>query len=118
MTGVAARLTRALQQAGIPILGVSIGQETDRATWRIDYAPAATAQHRTDGETLRQTFDPLAATEDQKDRQEERDQDVAKKIIRALAVAIHKRFKTGGVTGDTVTVAQWEAAIRSEYDAL
>lgn len=50
--------------------------------------------------------------------QETRDRDLAMKVIKALAIATHKRFKAGGVTGDTVTAAQWEAALRAEYDAL
>jgi hypothetical protein len=57
---VAERLDRALRSAAIPILGVSVGSEADRATWVIQFAPAATAQQRTDGETLRLSFDPLA----------------------------------------------------------
>lgn len=59
---VAERLDRALRAAAIPILGVSIGDEQNRATWRIDYHPSATAQQRSDGEALRASFDPLAQT--------------------------------------------------------
>jgi hypothetical protein len=59
---VAERLDRALRAAGIPIVGVSVGNDADRTTWRIDFQAAATAQHRTDGEALRLSFDPLAQT--------------------------------------------------------
>jgi hypothetical protein len=57
---VAERLDRALRAAGIPIVGVSVGNDADRTTWRIDFQAAATAQHRTDGEALRLSFDPIA----------------------------------------------------------
>lgn len=49
-----------LRAQGIPIIGVSIGSAANRATWVIQYDPAATAQHRIDGEALRLSFDPLA----------------------------------------------------------
>ena len=57
---IAARLDAALKAAGIPVLGVSIGDPANRATWRLDYAPNATAQQRTDGEALRLAFDPFS----------------------------------------------------------
>lgn len=57
---VAERFDRALRVAGIPIVGVSIGVDADRSTWRIQYDASATAQHRVDGEALRVTFDPFA----------------------------------------------------------
>lgn len=59
---VAERLDRALRAAGIPIGGVSVGSDGDRATWAIRYDPSATTQQQTDGETLRQTFDPQSPT--------------------------------------------------------
>lgn len=57
---IAERLERALRAAVIPILGVSIGTPTDRSTWRIHYAPSATAQQQVDGEAIKATFDPNA----------------------------------------------------------
>lgn len=59
IANLAAMFARALTRAGIPIVGISIGTETDRSTWRIDYRPEATAQQRIDGDALRLSYDPL-----------------------------------------------------------
>lgn len=58
--GLAASLTRVLQRGGIPILGVSIGRYADRQTWRIDFAPEATAAQRATAQTILEGFDPDA----------------------------------------------------------
>lgn len=55
---VGERLDSALKAAGIPIISVSIGDEADRGTWRIEYAKEATDQQRADGDALLKTFDP------------------------------------------------------------
>lgn len=68
-------------------------------------------------QTLRAATAPELAAFDATVRAAERDKDIAKKAIRALAIATHKRLKVV-VPTDTTTAAQWEAAIRSEYDAL
>lgn len=59
---LAAGLTRALARGGIPAVGVSIGVRADRSTWRIDYAPEATAPQRASGAALLQTYDLAADT--------------------------------------------------------
>lgn len=46
-----------------------------------------------------------------------RDKDLSRKYLRALAIATHKRFKAK-VPTDATTAAEWEAAIRAEWDAL
>lgn len=46
----------ALLSAGIPLIGVSIGDATDKATWRIDYAPDATSEQRALGATIVDEF--------------------------------------------------------------
>lgn len=43
---VALGLTRALERAGIPIVGVSIGRRLHRSTWRVDFHPSATLGQR------------------------------------------------------------------------
>lgn len=47
----------------------------------------------------------------------ERDRQLSVKAMRALATAIHKRLKATLPT-DATTAAEWEAAIRAEWDAL
>lgn len=54
------RLDAALR-AVCPIRGVSVGNAADKATWRIDFDPAATAQQRTDAAAVLSAFDVAAA---------------------------------------------------------
>jgi hypothetical protein len=84
---VAARLTRALKAAGIPIVGVSIGRPGDRSTWRIDYAPEATAAQRTAGEALKASFDPDAVDVLAAEKDAEATRIADDVLIRALARA-------------------------------
>lgn len=53
---VAAGLDAALKAAGIPIVGVSIGSEADRATWAVQFLPQATAAHRTQAASIVGSF--------------------------------------------------------------
>lgn len=46
-----------------------------------------------------------------------RDAQIRQRLFFALAVAVHKRFKRL-IPTDTTTAAEWEAAIRNEWDAL
>ena len=46
-----------------------------------------------------------------------RDAQIRQRLFFALAIAIHKRFKRL-IPTDTTTAAEWEAAIRNEWDAL
>jgi hypothetical protein len=41
-----------------PILGVSVGDPANKATWTIQYDPAATAQQRTNAQAAITAFDP------------------------------------------------------------
>ncbi len=43
-----------------PILGVSVGDWTNKATWRIDFDPAATAPQIAAAQAAMQAFDPVA----------------------------------------------------------
>lgn len=96
---VASSLDRALRALSIPILGVSVGSEADRTTWRIDYAAVATAQHRIDGEALRNTFDPT--------NQAVLDADIAASA--ALGAAFKDRLADLALVA-SVTDAGWAAA--------
>ena len=80
------------------------------ASWRID--PALAFFYNPSG------MSPAAInTYESAQRAVYRDQELARKAIVVLAVAIHKRFKAV-VPTDTTTAAQWEAAVRAEWDAL
>lgn len=57
---VAQLLELSLRAAGVPILGVRIGDITDRRTWSVRVDPSATPEQRATGIALVQQFDPLA----------------------------------------------------------
>lgn len=60
--GLAAALDRALRTANVPIVGVTIGVESDRATWKARYAAGATAPQVATGDALIASFDPTDQT--------------------------------------------------------
>ena len=45
-----------------PILGVSVGDWTNRATWLVDYDPSATSAQKTAATTVISSFDPTKPT--------------------------------------------------------
>jgi hypothetical protein len=94
-----AMLTAALQRLGIPILGVSFGRVTDRATWRIDYRSDATQAQKDQAEAFKLTYD---ATTDQAwvDGQADATVEGAKAAI-AVGAAVFK-----AITGAFPTPAQ------------
>lgn len=49
--------------------------------------------------------------------QQKRDREIAAKVIQALALATHQRFKAQ-IPADPTTLAQWKASIVSAYDSL
>jgi hypothetical protein len=109
-------LTRTLEAAGIPVYGVSVGNEADKQTWRIDFTPAATIGQRNQATGIVASFslaDPAVVTQEANNAAKSLDD----RRIQALATAVHKRFKLF-VPGDTMTPAQWRASLRAEFDAL
>lgn len=117
---VVERLDRALRLAGIPIGGVSVGTETDRATWRIDYAPSATAQHRVDGDALRLTFDPLSQAAIDAEKAEFAAALDSNPLVQAIALLdFEERQKFTVQAGQTLrTLAQCKARIKAVYSSL
>jgi hypothetical protein len=107
---LAAQLTRALERAGIPVLGVSIGRAIDRATWRVDYTAAATAQQRTDGEAIRLTFDPA---NDPTYADEVATAECDAKVLKALALGLWE-----AIPGPLLTKVQLRARIIAIWKTL
>lgn len=60
MINVAAALDEAVKVV-CPITGVSIGNRSDKTTWNIDFAEAATPQQRTAAQAVIDAFDVNAA---------------------------------------------------------
>ena len=72
MANITPIVDRALKAAGIPIDGVSLGDPENRTTWTVQFQAAATAQQRTQAQTILNTVavDAAAqATQDQLDAQ-------------------------------------------------
>ena len=59
-TSVAARLTRLLARNGVPMTGVSVGDETNKQTWRVDFLPEATPEQQAQAASLLDAYDPVA----------------------------------------------------------
>jgi hypothetical protein len=87
---IAAMLTRALERLGIPIFGVSIGNPLDRATWRIDYKPEATAQQIASGDALKLSYDPQADATYASEQEQVRFD--GEKLVKAVAVWTAQRL--------------------------
>ena len=58
MNNLAQQIYDTLLAQSIPIESISIGRRTDRATWRIDFAPSATDDQRAAAAALMAAFDP------------------------------------------------------------
>ena len=54
------QLHNALTATGIPITGISIGRKDDRLTWRIDFAPDATDEQKSQAAQIVAAFDVAA----------------------------------------------------------
>lgn len=85
---LATLLDQALRTAGIPIVGVSIGQNSDRATWVVQFAPEATAAHRTDAAALVASVDVAPA----KQAAAQLEAQLQWKVLRAIVVWLAQRF--------------------------
>lgn len=58
MNEFAAIVDEAIRAVCPEVDGVSIGDVNNRATWRVDFRPAATAQQRAAAQTVVNTVDP------------------------------------------------------------
>jgi hypothetical protein len=104
------QFTRALTRLGIPVVSVSFVTETDRASWRIQYQPHATAQHRIDGDALRFTFDTANDTAGSDEDAETAVE--GNKALRALTKATHELKTTAW------TLQQFRDRIKAIFRSL
>lgn len=56
---IADQLDRALKAAGLPIVGVSIGDPIDRSTWQIQWPPITTKEDKAAASAILAAFVPL-----------------------------------------------------------
>jgi hypothetical protein len=76
-------LDRALRRAGVPIIGVVVGDPLDRATWKVQYQPQATAADQATGDGIVSTYDP---TNDPAFTDEQAQGDVDNRAIKAAVL--------------------------------
>lgn len=60
---IAGRLHQALADAGLPVVSVSIGSETNRNSWRVSYGGSLSQSQRDQEAAIVQGFDIAAAAE-------------------------------------------------------
>lgn len=102
---LAAGLARACERAGIPIVGVSIGSASDRATWTVWFKPNATAQQKADAKALVASYD---ASTDNALRAELVDTELSFKALASLARATWEHLPSGKPSWQDF-LARWKA---------
>ncbi len=106
---LADQLTRALVRAGIPVWGVSIGVDGDRATWLIHYREEATAQQRADGDAMRLTFNPANDPAHLTERAEAQAVEAVKATCAlALEVKLGRTLTTGDIPQVLAMFERWK----------
>ena len=118
MANIAAVVDQALREAGIPILGVSIANRADRATWRVDFDPAATAAQRSAAATLLTTVAIDAAAQTAQDQKEAQAQIDAIPIVLTLVDQINVLRAALPTPLPAVTPQQAISAIRNKVSTL
>ena len=83
---LAGAVDQALRAAGVPLVGVSIGDPADRATWTVQLAPTATESDRTTAAATIAAFDVVGLPARQFDAQAISDVDL--KALRAVSQAL------------------------------
>lgn len=105
MLSLAARLDTAIRAAGVPITGVSVGDEADRSTWRVTPpSKQAEAQPIINGFVIP---DAVALLD------EEATVELSRKAVRAIAEALYEC-----IPAPTMTKAQMRARAIQIYKAL
>lgn len=117
---LAAALHKALQAAA-PIDGVSIGNDADKATWKIQFANTATTQQKTAAQAALTSFVYDPAGETHNDNQAQLNAALAEKgsLFRANAMLTFKEINKLRVkTGDQpYTMPVYLAALLAEMEA-
>jgi hypothetical protein len=120
-------IDRALRAAGIPIDGVSIGSESDRATWSVSFAASANAQQRAQAQGLLLTIPIDIAAQTLGDQQDAQiDIDALGRVENAIVLTIIDQLnvlrgacRALGASGlPDITPAQARAAIRAKAGIL
>lgn len=105
MANVASRLDQAIKSAGVPILGVSIGLEDDKSTWRVNPPSLQGAAQPVIDAFTEPTAQQLA--------DEQAVQDTTRKELKAVALALWEC-----IPNPTMTKAQLQARAIAIYKSL
>jgi hypothetical protein len=107
---------RALRDAGIPISGAAVGDEQDRATWRVHYQPSATPAQRAQGDQILATIDPQDPTTVQNIKNDLSTTRANDELIRAVVQGLYEAIPNPPVALDTL--AKLRARILQIYRGL
>lgn len=108
---LAARVVRVLERQGIPIVSVSIGDATNKATWLVTYQPSATQLQRDAGAAAIAAYDPTLVDTAWENDKGDADLD-NNKAFRALARA------TFELKSNAWTLVQYTDRIKAIYRSL
>lgn len=103
---VAAKLDTAIR-AVAPIVGVSIGRQDDKSTWRIDFAPEATQAERDAAAAVVTTFDVAAVEAGE-----------AAKVAAIDALVLSARADAVFTALKTATAAEISTHVNTTFPAL
>lgn len=81
----AAELDQALRAASIPFVSCTVGVETDRTTWRVEFPASATAAQRQQAADLIASYVPKTAAQLADDAAQ---REVSEKKLQAVALAL------------------------------
>lgn len=106
--------------AGVaPIDSVSIGVKTDKATWRVDFRPAATAQQRADAQAVIDAWTDADWDGTSAERRLARmDKIVTLRTRRGVLVYLRDYWQTQGNAGKVAAFNAMIAEIDAAVDAL
>jgi hypothetical protein len=109
MASIAAVVDQALRAANVPIVGVSLGDPANRATWRVLFLPEATDPQKATAQNILDTVVIDAATLADLDAVSDIDQKVLRAVVQGL-------WET--IPGPLLTKLQLRNRILAIYKAL
>lgn len=123
MATIAELVDTTLRAAGVPIIGVSLGSESDRTTWSVQFDPSATAAQRTQAASILASVVVDAAAQHGQDQKDVKTYiDAMPLVEQAIDLTILDRINFISarlpVPLAAITPAQWVTAIKAKVDTL
>lgn len=101
---IATQLDLTLRAAGIPIVGVAIGNPADRTTWLVLYDGAASDAQKAQGESIRAAFDPTATAVVTADLDRDANAALSKALKAVLCEVLETKLARTLTAGDASTL--------------